>query len=61
MYDVIYLIMFNLENWLFVVFKKIVCVIKMVYFKIFFVLFIKLYVYIINIVKLFVYINIFCI
>lgn len=61
MYDVIYLIMFNLENWLFVVFKKIVCVIKMVYLKIFFVLFIKLYVYIINIVKLFVYINIFCI
>lgn len=61
MYDVIYSIMFNLENWSFAVLKKIVCAIKMVYLKISFVLFTKSYVYIINIVKLFVHINILCI
>lgn len=61
MYDVIHSIMFNLENWSFAVLKKIVCAIKMVYLKISFVLFTKSYVYIINIVKLFVHINILCI
>lgn len=61
MYDVIHSIMFNLENWSFAVLKKIVCAIKMVYFKISFVLFTKSYVYIMNIVKLFVHINILCI
>lgn len=61
MYDVIHSIMFNLENWSFAVLKKIVCAIKMVYLKISFVLFTKSYVYIINIVKLFVHINIRCI
>lgn len=61
MYDVIHSIMFNLENWSFVVLKKIVCAIKMVYLKISFVLFTISYVYIINIVKLFVHINILCI
>lgn len=61
MYDVIHSIMFNLENWSFAVLKKIVCAIKMVYLKISFVLFTISYVYIINIVKLFVHINILCI
>lgn len=61
MYDVIHSIMFNLENWSFAVLKKIVCAIKMVYFKISFGLFTKSYVYIINIVKLVVHINILCI
>lgn len=61
MYDVIHSLMFNLENWSFAVLKKIVCAIKMVYLKISFVLFTKSYVYIINIVKLFVHINILCI
>lgn len=61
MYDVIHSIMFNLENWSFVVLKKIVCAIKNGLFKISVVLFTKSYVYIINIVKLFVHINILCI
>lgn len=59
MYDVIHSIMFNLENWSFVVLKKIVCAIKNGLFKISVVLFTKSY--IINIVKLFVHINILCI
>lgn len=61
MYDVIHSIMFNLENWSFAVLKKIVCAIKMVYLKISFVLFTKSYVYTINIVKLFVHIDILCV